>query len=214
MDFERVRTAEQRKIRVEQIKNAAIKLFDEKLFHDITLADIANETSFTRGNLYKYVSSKEEIYLLVMLDELNRWIADLRQTINEDMTNDVDTFSKQWATITYQHQRFLNLFSILFTILERNVALEKLTSFKNELAKSSADIFAILKTAFPTMSDHAIGKFIDYQRCYAIGLYPTTSPVLIQKKALEASTLQYEFPDFADDFSEFITRIIKSLNTD
>ena len=69
MSFERAKTEENKQIRIQQIKDVAIKLFDTHEFHEITLAHIAKGTDFTRGNLYKYISSKEEIYLLITIDE-------------------------------------------------------------------------------------------------------------------------------------------------
>lgn len=214
MDFDRVRNAEQRKIRFEQIKNAAIKLFDEKQFHEITLANISKETSFTRGNLYKYISSKEEIYLLVIVDEIRDWIKDLNKHITSDMTNDIESFSIKWATITYQHQRFLKLISILFTILERNVSLEKLIEFKNEFAIETSRAFDAIRTAFPAWDNKKIRRFIDIQKHFAIGLYPTTTPAPIQREALEKSNMDFQFPDFIKEFSELIRFTIVYLNDD
>ena len=214
MDFDRVRNAEQRKIRFEQIKNAAIKLFDEKQFHEITLANISKETSFTRGNLYKYISSKEEIYLLVIVDEIRDWIKDLNKHITSDMTNDIESFSIKWATITYQHQRFLKLISILFTILERNVSLKRLIEFKNEFAIETSRAFDAIRTAFPAWDNKKIRRFIDIQKHFAIGLYPTTTPAPIQREALEKSNMDFQFPDFIKEFSELIRFTIVYLNHD
>ncbi len=214
MDFDRVRNAEQRKIRFEQIKNAAIKLFDEKQFHEITLANISKETSFTRGNLYKYISSKEEIYLLVIVDEIRNWIKDLNKHITSDMTNDIESFSIKWATITYQHQRFLKLISILFTILERNVSLERLIEFKNEFAIETSRAFDAIRTAFPAWDNKKIRRFIDIQKHFAIGLYPTTTPAPIQREALEKSNMNFQFPDFIKEFSELIRFTIVYLSHD
>ncbi|MDG0811189.1 hypothetical protein [Cohnella rhizosphaerae] len=133
MEFDRVRNDEQRKIRIEQIKNAAIKLLDTEEFHKIDLAKIANETTFTRGNLYKYIASKEEIYLWVALDEFADWLHDIRQTFDTERTRDIQNFSRQWAQVLDRHPRFLKLISMLFTMIERNVSLEKLVDFKKEI---------------------------------------------------------------------------------
>ena len=82
--------------------------------------------------MYKYISSKEEIYLLVALDELQGWVADLKQTFDQDLSGDIDSFSQQWAEAADRHPRFLKWISMLFTIIERNVTLEKLVDFKKQ----------------------------------------------------------------------------------
>lgn len=213
MTFDRVRNDAQRQIRIEQIKEAAIKLFDSKPYHEITLADIASETSFTRGNLYKYISSKEEIFLLVIMDELIRWISHLEQEIDQSCLNDPRAFSLKWASVTSAHNRFLKLLSILFTIIENNVEIEKLVAFKNEFAIHLPKAYAVVGRAFPTWDLKTLGKFIDYQKNFAIGLFPSASPSCIQLEASQKSNLNYAFPDFIESFAEFIEYTILYFNS-
>ncbi|WP_281657784.1 TetR/AcrR family transcriptional regulator [Halobacillus sp. Cin3] len=211
MAFERVRTEEQRKIRIQQIKDAAVKLFDEEPFHEITLAKIAQETSFTRGNLYKYISSKEEIFLLVTMDEILSLKDDLMAALHQDMTTDIAAFARTWASVVGQHPRFLQLTSLLFTVIERNATLEKLVPFKNEFAEAMYELTGILKETFPSWDETTIQKFIQSQLHYAIGLYPNTSPSDIQKQAVEESVMAYVFPDFTEEFAEFIEYTVRYL---
>lgn len=212
MEFDRVRTAEQRKIRVEQIKEAAIKLFDSKQFHEITLADIANETSFTRGNLYKYIATKEEIYLLVILDEITYWTEDLYQQVSVAYTEDIEGFARLWADVLWRHQRLLKLIALLVSIIEKNVSLEKLVAFKNSLNAQLKKGHLALETAFPHWTCATINRFFELQKNYAVGLYPSAAPTAIQVEAIALSDFDYVFPDFVEDFAEFISYTIVYLN--
>lgn len=212
MEFERVRTEEQRKIRIQQIKDAAIKLFDTEQFHEIDLAKIAKETTFTRGNLYKYISSKEEIYLLVAMDELTEWISDVQESFTTKMDHDIESFSLKWSEVAYRHKRFLKLISMLFTMIERNVSLERLVDFKKNYLVAMADLNNTLKLVFPEWQDHTIAKFLQLQSHYLIGLFPYTSPTPIQKQAMEQSGINYQAIDFVKDFAEFIDYTIRYLN--
>ncbi|WP_020620551.1 TetR/AcrR family transcriptional regulator [Paenibacillus daejeonensis] len=212
MEFDRVRNEEQRKIRVEQIKNAAIKLFDTEQFHEIDLAKIAKETTFTRGNLYKYISSKEEIYLLVALDELQGWVADLKQTFDQDLSDDIDAFSQQWAEAADRHPRFLKLISMLFTIIERNVTLEKLVEFKKQYIVAIAELGEVMQAVFPAWDDKTIQKFFDLQSHYVIGLFPYTSPAPIQREAMERAGFHVEPIQFVDKVAEFVAYTVRYLN--
>ncbi|MFS0723139.1 TetR family transcriptional regulator [Paenibacillus sp. 1P07SE] len=212
MEFDRVRNEEQRKIRIEQIKNAAIKLFDTEQFHEIDLAKIAKETTFTRGNLYKYISSKEEIYLMVALDEMLGWVADLRTTFVKDMTEDIPAFSQQWAQAADRHPRFLKLISMLFTIIERNVTLEKLVEFKKQYMLAIAEVGQVIATAFPSWDDKTIAKFLDLQSHYVVGLFPYTAPAPIQREAMEQSGFHVEPIQFVDKLAEFVAYTVRYLN--
>jgi NAD(P)-dependent dehydrogenase (short-subunit alcohol dehydrogenase family)/AcrR family transcriptional regulator len=51
--------------RREQIIQAAIKSFPKKGYHKTTLRDLADEAGISHGNIYDYVGSKEDIFLLV-----------------------------------------------------------------------------------------------------------------------------------------------------
>ena len=62
-DFVRARSEEQKQARMAEIKAAADSLFNSVTYQEITLSTIAGKLSWTRANLYKYVTTKEEIYL-------------------------------------------------------------------------------------------------------------------------------------------------------
>lgn len=53
------------KERREQIIHTAISLFSKKGFHKTTLRDLAQKTGISHGNIYDYVSSKEDILFLI-----------------------------------------------------------------------------------------------------------------------------------------------------
>ena len=51
--------------RREQIVIAAIKLFSQKGFHKTTLRELAEEAGISHGNIYDYITNKEDIFFLV-----------------------------------------------------------------------------------------------------------------------------------------------------
>ena len=210
MDFERVKTEEQRKIRIQEIKNAAIKLFDTHDFYEITLADIAKGTNFTRGNLYKYVSSKEEIYLLITIDEFNKLLVELKIKLNKDFSKKTDEFSEILAKEIEKQERFLKLFSILYTNLEKNASEEKLIQFKEEFNLRQIKFIKILKKAFPSLEDIQARKFWEMLSCFIIGFYPLVSPNAIQKEALKKAKIVYYPPNFKKVLKEQIISTLRN----
>ena len=67
--FIRAKSQENKNIRMQQIMDVTDRLFHEKTYHEITLSVIAEEVNLARGGLYKYVSSKEEIFLMILSAE-------------------------------------------------------------------------------------------------------------------------------------------------
>ena len=56
---------------------AAEKLYKKMGFKDITIKDIAKETTFTRASIYNYYETKEEIFLDLYTKEYVKWAEEL-----------------------------------------------------------------------------------------------------------------------------------------
>ena len=129
-DFIRARSAEQKEQRLEEIKGAARRQFDERPYHEITLTTIADELGWSRANLYKYVSTKEEIFLLLAADECRSYFDDLLAAFPEGCGLSPATVAEVWAGIANAHQEYFRLGDLLSAIVETNVTLERLVDFK------------------------------------------------------------------------------------
>ncbi len=55
-----------RKFRSDEILRTATDLFSEKSFHDVTMEEIAEEMGVSKGTIYNYFSSKENLYLEIL----------------------------------------------------------------------------------------------------------------------------------------------------
>ena len=65
--------------RKEEIVSACEKLYKSMSFRDITIKDIAKETTFTRASIYNYFETKEEIFLSLYEKEYYIWNDDLER---------------------------------------------------------------------------------------------------------------------------------------
>lgn len=126
--FMRARSAEQKCQRVEQIKDAASELFEQVPYHQITLTTIAERLGWSRANLYKYVSTKEEIFLLIMADLRDAYTQDLLDTLAA--LDEMDSAAAAWTGVCCRHRRYFRYADLLFTVIETNVGVEALTDFK------------------------------------------------------------------------------------
>ena len=104
--FIRAKSQENKNIRIQQIMDVTDRLFHEKTYHEITLSVIAEEMNLARGGLYKYVSSKEEIFLMIYLQKQNAMLKDIvRQLENRKITPDVLSEVMSTTTVSYTHLR-------------------------------------------------------------------------------------------------------------
>lgn len=130
-DFIRARSAEQKEQRLEEIKGAARSQFQTHPYHEITLTTIADELGWSRANLYKYVTTKEEIFLLLAGDECSGYFEALLAALPEGCGLAPDVVAEVWAGIANAHQEYFRLGDLLTTIIETNVTVERLARFKS-----------------------------------------------------------------------------------
>ncbi len=129
-EFIRARSAEQKEQRLSEIKQAARGLFSQHPYHEITLTTIAEELGWSRANLYKYVSTKEEVFLLLAGDECAAYFGALLAALPEGCGLAPGTIAEVWAGIANAHQEYFRLGDLLSTIIETNVTVERLMDFK------------------------------------------------------------------------------------
>jgi AcrR family transcriptional regulator len=211
MAFIRARSEDEKQIRINEIKKAAVKLFDNAVYQDITLSRIGKEINFTRVNLYKYVTTKEDIYLLVLVDELEEFVNVLEEDLLTDVHLSPVNFTKKWANLLTQRKRFMKLLSIHFSIVEPKASLNALIEFKNSLQKYKVRIFQIFKHNFPSLSNENTLKVLDYAISLIVSRYPFSFPSEKQQKATELSHSNYIFPSFEESYGEFLRLVIEGL---
>ena len=129
-EFIRARSEEQKAQRLAEVKAVARKQFATRPYHEITLTTIADELGWSRANLYKYVSTKEEIFLLLASDACTEYFDALFAALPEGCGFSEATVTEVWAGIANAHQEYFRLGDLLSTIIETNVTVERLAAFK------------------------------------------------------------------------------------
>lgn len=211
MKFERARSEEQKELRLRHIKDVTLHLYNTVQFQDISMASIAKELEFTRGNLYKYYKTKEEILLDILSDKTKTWYLELEQALIDVEVNDIKHFCRVWAEVMNNNRDFLKLFSILFSIIEQNITLERLTDFKIEILQSNQAAAGLIYVKLPTLSEEDIIQFLNVQISLIVGLYPLSTPTPLQLQAIEKTGLPYQTPNFLDTFQQFLETYLKGL---
>lgn len=211
MSFKRARSKKQKDIRIGQIAEAAAKLYGKTDYNEITLAAIAGELSFTRANLYKYIKTKEEIFLVIILSDLDAWIGELQKEFIKNEKISIEEFAEIWSKTLNEHKRLIELMSILYTVIEKKVTVEKLADFKTGMISSLDNLFTLIKSVMPSLSNAAVGEFVYMQLYYVMGMYPATKQSEVQKKAVALSGIPYTAPNFTQEFQKFILFSLNGL---
>lgn len=62
---------------------AALELFSEKGYHNVSMHQIAGKAEFAIGTLYKFFKNKEDLYKALVLEQADRFHVALNQAIQE-----------------------------------------------------------------------------------------------------------------------------------
>jgi TetR/AcrR family transcriptional regulator len=62
---------------------AALGLFSEKGYHNVSMHEIAQKAEFAIGTLYKFFKNKEDLYKALMLEQANKYDDELTKTLKE-----------------------------------------------------------------------------------------------------------------------------------
>ena len=62
---------------------AALGLFSEKGYHNVSMHEIAEKAEFAIGTIYKFFKNKEDLYKALMLEQVDRFHDELTKVIKE-----------------------------------------------------------------------------------------------------------------------------------
>lgn len=202
-EFIRARSEEQKEQRMQEIKDATNALFLEKPYHEITLTTIAAKLDWTRVNLYKYVSTKEEIFLELSADTRDVYYDALKAAFPKECGYSVDVFAEVWAGILNAHRDHLHYCDILSTIVETNVSVDRLAAFKKRYYQKAYEICDILIDHFHISRDTAYQIILNIHY-HAVGIDSLTRWNPLIAEALAKENITPPNTDFRENLKEFI----------
>lgn len=180
--FERARSEEQKEIRIAEILTAAKSLYEKQEFEDITLAAIAKQANFTRSNLYKYFTSREEIFLVIFETDLGNWAEDVQDSLSGQELS-IEEFATLWTATFKRHARLQSLYSYLYLFLEKNSPMDRLVRFKSRAGEHFDTLAALLMGIFPGLSRERAIEFLYLQIALMNGIRPLSGQTPIQQEA-------------------------------
>lgn len=214
MDFVRARSREQKELRLKEIMEAADALFHESTYHGATLTTIAERLGWARGNLYKYVATKEEIFLELYKQKHLAWVAAVDEAFRGVDALPVEDFAARWSQVLEARDDFLKYQNILALIIETNLPVEVLAAFKKDIWTVRRPLVDAVARQCPWLSEPQIRSFLLAQIYHACGLYNHIhlSPNLIE--ALRIAEIPVREESFADGFAHFLLTQIRGMQAE
>ena len=212
MNFQRARTDKNKEKRWDEIIDSTTELFEEFPFAKISLSNISKNSSFTRANLYSYVSSKDEIFLKILLKDFGSWVKHLEKKTKSKSDISSEEFIRIWCDSINEHKRLFHLFVLLKFVIEENVGLEPLIEFKTKLTSHFKPLQSIISECLPALSEKAVYDFFNAQYYFAVGVLTVSEPNKTQRNAHELSESDYIIPDFYDELKNHLRIYLSGLS--
>ncbi len=187
MTFKRARSTAQIENRKQEITKCALDIYKKQGYQEVNFSNIAKSTKFTRPTIYTYFKTKEEILLLLILQYAKIATNLLEKNIAKKDTFSIEEISDIFADIFISVPEYIELYSILYTIIAPNTSIEALANFRKEFLAYEVPFAALLRKAYPNISDHDVHHFLVMYHSLACGHYPmaTSKTMQVAEKLIE-----------------------------
>ena len=202
-DYIRARSNEHKVERLAQIKAALEHQFAARPYHEITLTTLADELGWSRTNLYKYVSTKEEVFLGVVGDKRDAFMGALMAALPAGCGFDNDTIATVWAGIAVAHYDYFRYGDLLFSVIETNVGVDKLREFKRGYYETLGDFSEQLSGVLRIVPEH-VEAFVNTVNFHGVGLAGSCLNNPLVKQAVAELGITPTAVDFQADMRDFV----------
>lgn len=185
-------SAELTNSRREEIIAACRKLYETISYREITIKEIAEETSFTRPSIYNYFETKEEIFLALFQKEYETFAAELNQLCSREESLTRDELASALAHALEKRPMLLKLLSMNLYDMEANARLERLVEFKTAYRDFISAVDHCLQKFCPAFDEQSRQTFLYSFLPFMFGLYPYTVATDKQKAAMEKAGMEYK----------------------
>jgi AcrR family transcriptional regulator len=164
-------------------------------------AEIAAAAGLAKGTVYLYFRTKEEIFIALLLEELQALLAAARATLQSatgDVASRVRAFLQAYLDCVRQHPEVLRLDAIGYGVLEKNIDQAKLWEFKAAFVDRLTETGAVMEQALGLERGRGITLLM---RTFALtrGLWQSSNPDV---PPVEDQRYAMLYPEFYSELKE------------
>lgn len=163
------------------ILRAAAEVSAEHGLDRVTVQAVADRAGLAKGTVYLYVQTKEELFLLLLAEQVRQWVEDLPEELRDR--------GGRAATVVdslLERPLLIELLAVLHVILERNLAFESAAEFKRSLARHLETAAHALAGCVPDLTPDRAARFLMRLHAAVIGLHQMASHSPVMAKVLDS----------------------------
>ncbi|WP_125709301.1 TetR/AcrR family transcriptional regulator [Companilactobacillus zhongbaensis] len=180
----------------QSIMDAAIQLFKNQSFSNITMKKIADTAGISKGTIFHYFQTKEDLFMSVLLENYYQFFSNMMLELNEYHRITKDEYIKimvnQTSTLITKHDVLVRLNTIRGPILEGKANMDETVKKRNQL-------YSISKKLGQLLSDKTSGLLTQQQFSHILIIQSGIISGLMNMASLTRfnhTDLGIDYPDF------------------
>lgn len=214
-DFQRARQPQQKRQRQEDILRAAREFLDEEGLNALTLNGLARKVGLAKSNLYRYFETREAILLHILWEDWSSWAeAWERELPRLRAKNRRLRVARYIAESAVERPHMCELISVLASVLEQNMSVDQIRSFKRSVMVLVQRMAVALHKALPDISPIQHVEVVRYMYALIGSIWPTTHPAAAVETVLSEPEFKGVYIGFVPEFSRGIYLILRGLEAE
>lgn len=182
---------------------------------DISLNAIARESGLAKSNIYRYFSSREEIFLALLLQDIEGWATRADALIDAlPQHPHPEDIAHAMTTGMIDDPRMVRLLGQLVSVLEQNASVDAIVDFKLRVRDLVAVQAATLTRKLPWLSLNDAIQLTYLQVALLQGMWPNHQLTPKMKQALQHPDLHQMNMSLEDALKRSITVMIRGLRAE
>ncbi|WP_022749988.1 TetR/AcrR family transcriptional regulator [Lachnobacterium bovis] len=195
-------------VKKEKIIDTCISLYEKISFDDVTIRKICNKLNVSTASIYLSFSTKEEIFVAILIQEIMKWNERLEGLLEYEGTLDDDEFLSEIANTVEERKLLLKIIGLDLYAIEDMSSIESLVRYKEEYKKCMF-LFEFCLEKYKTNIDserriQIVHAFFQYTK----GLYLTAYPTKKQKLVMKNAKIPYEGKSLYELSYQFLNLIL------
>lgn len=169
-----IHTPAQKQQKANTIASVAGQIFQEKGFNQISMNEIAKRAGMSKGTLFNYYKTKEDLFMTVLLVGYQKYFASLTGVVTQSPLKSLEDFQtfllKETQNLIENYTPLLRLNALRAPILESNSNLEETLANRQKLYDVSKRLSQLIHQQLPQLGVNQINHIFIVQSAIISGL--------------------------------------------
>jgi AcrR family transcriptional regulator len=217
--FQRARSDEQRAVRSQAILDTAAAMLQEMPVAEVSLNELSRRVGLAKSNVLRYFDSREAVLLELLAGSFREWLEHLADELPSAVSRRAG-FKRRAEQLATAIARSLaerpvlcDLMSTQAAVLEHNVSVEAITSYKLAALADAEALTQLMRDALPELSEDDAWR-------YTVGAWVMTSALWAHARPPEAlvqacaadERLEKAHLDFEATLADYLTTLAIGLD--